>query len=69
MGKIADSCGSKEGAKVGNTVGVVEKPKDIIGGWTYHGSALKLVITNYATRKSKVTCMVEPSSGNKSSLR
>lgn len=34
---IADTCGSKEGAKVGNTAGAVEKPKDMIGGWIYHG--------------------------------
>lgn len=36
VGIIADACGSKDGAKVENTVGVVEKPTGTIGGWIYH---------------------------------
>lgn len=27
VGMIADTCGSKEGAKVGNTIGAFEKPE------------------------------------------
>lgn len=44
---IADSCGSKEGAKVGNTVGVV------VGGWTYHARVGVEACNNELRHKEK----------------
>lgn len=62
VGMIADTAGRKEGAKVGNTIGVAGRPgRNAVG--TITGSAVTtIVVMKDATRNSKVTDILEPSS-------
>lgn len=54
VGMIADACGSKDGAKVENTVGVVERPKGMISGWIYrHGGVGDASCSNELRHKEK----------------
>lgn len=50
---IADTYGSEEGAIVENTVGVVEKPKGMIGSWIYHHGVDDEACSNELRHKEK----------------
>lgn len=50
---IAVTYGSEEGAIVENTVGVVEKPKGMIGSWIYHHGVGDEACSNELRHKEK----------------